>query len=150
MTATPQPAAAPAAPAPAASAAPGPAPPAPRPGWTTTEFWSTTLVHVLGVVATVLVVSGRGDEGIGAAEAAVPIVALIVSGVLTLGYTRARSRAKLEHLHAFAAGIAGDLERISPLLTRDAHALEPLAEAVDPAAVARLRAASEAWKTASP
>lgn len=138
-----------ASPAPAPAAAP-PAvvPPAPRPGWTTTEFWTTALVHVLGAVATLLVILGRGDEGLGTAEAAIPIVALIVSGALSYGYSRSRTRAKLEHLSAFAHGVAGDLARISPILERDAKALEPLVGAVDPAAMARLKAASDAYKGA--
>lgn len=135
-------------PAPAApAAAPAAVPPAPRPGWTTTEFWTTTLVHVTGLVATILVLTGHGED-LGAAEAAIPVIALIVSGALSYGYSRHRTRAKLEHMSAFVHGIAGDLVRISPVLERDAKALEPLVGAVDPAAMTRLKAAADAYKGA--
>lgn len=46
---------------------------------------------------------------------------------------------------AFAHGIAADVAHISPLLDRDARALEPLLETLDPAAMKRLKAASDAW-----
>lgn len=140
----------PAAPASPAAPSPAPQPPAaavepPRPGWTTSEFWTTALVHLTSLIATILVVLGRGDDGLQAEETAIPAIALIISGLASYGYARSRIRLKLNRIATFAHGLSADVAHISPVLDRDARALEPVLETLDPAAVARLKAAADAW-----
>lgn len=121
-----------------------------RPGWTTSEFWTTNLVHLMGVIATVLVLLGDDDDrGLQLMEAAVPILALAISGILSFAYSRSRARVKLHTIAGFAEGVAADLAHIAPLLERDARLAEPVVAALDPAVLDRLHAASQAYRKAA-
>jgi hypothetical protein len=134
------PAAAPAPPVAPSAAPPGPAPP----GWTTSEFWSTLLVHVISVATIALTFTTGSSDGIQGAEAIVPAAALLVSGVAHAVYVRGRVHLKLGHLGRVAGQIEADVRAVEPL----ARQLAPVVMAGDPALAQRIAAAVTAGEAA--
>lgn len=71
----------------------------PKPGFTTSEFWATVLVHAISVLAIVLdLLHVNWSHGLSTVEAAVPVLALAISGLLQAAYSDHRTRLKVEHL----------------------------------------------------
>jgi hypothetical protein len=93
-----------------------PAPtPAPAPGWTTSEFWSTAMVHVVALASIVLTFTTGSDDGIDGVEALIPVVAIVLSGVAHVAYTRSRTRLKVEHIAARAHAVEQVAQRAAPV-----------------------------------
>ena len=133
---------APAALAPAAAEAPRMGPP--PPGWTTSEFWSMLLVHVIAVATIVLTFTTGSDKGVQGAEAIVPAAALVLSAVAHAVYARGRVRLKVARLGLVAGQLEADVRAVEPLARR----LAPLVMAEDPALAQRVAAAVAAGRTA--
>jgi hypothetical protein len=131
--------------APQAPAAPAAAAPLP-PGWTTSEFWSMLLVHVIAVVAIVLTFTTGSDEGVQGAAAVVPAAALLMSAVAHAVYVRGRVHLKLGYLGRVAGQIEADVRAVEPL----ARQLAPVVMAQDPALAQRIAAAVTAGRAAEP
>lgn len=93
-----------------------PAPvPAIAPGWTTTEFWSTAMVHVVALASIVLTFTTGSDDGIDGVEALIPVLALVLSGAAHVAYTRSRTRLKLEHLAVRGRALEQLAHRAAPV-----------------------------------
>jgi hypothetical protein len=101
---------------------PAPAP-AVAPGWTTTEFWSTAMVHVVALASVVLTFTTGSDDGIDGVEALIPVVAIVLSGVAHVAYTRSRTRLKLEHLAVRARALEQVARRAAPVAEQLEQAL---------------------------
>lgn len=71
----------------------------PKPGWTTSEFISTVLVHALSVLAILLdLLHVDWHRGLSMAEATVPVLAVAVSAILQGAYSDYRTKLKVQHL----------------------------------------------------
>jgi hypothetical protein len=127
-----------------APAAEAPRPAVPPPGWTTSEFWSTLLVHVIAVGTIVLTFATGSSRGIEGTEAIVPAAALVMSAVAHAVYVRGRVHLKLGHLGRVAGQIEADVRAVEPL----ARQLAPVVMAEDPALAQRIAAAVAAGRTA--
>lgn len=66
----------------------------PKPGWTTTEFWSTIATSVLALIAVVGPLLSSGFDPTGA-NALVPALATVAAAVASSLYSLARSRVKV-------------------------------------------------------
>jgi hypothetical protein len=98
-----------------------------KPGWTTSEWWSTTLVHILSAVALVLTDLHVNWSHLTAVQASVPVVALIVSGAAQLLYANKRTALKIAKLQSDAAVI---ITHEKSLVTNVSNQLSPLVSAV--------------------
>jgi cytosine/uracil/thiamine/allantoin permease len=75
----------------------------PKPGWTTSEFITTVLVHALSVVAILLdMLHVNWKQGLSSAEAAVPVLAVAISALLQAAYSDHRTKLKVQHLQELA------------------------------------------------
>jgi spore maturation protein SpmA len=119
---------------------PGPAPP----GWTTSEFWSTLLVHAIALFTIVLTFTTGDADGIQGTEAVVPAAALLMSAVAHGVYVRGRVHLKLGHLGRVAGQIEADVRAVEPL----ARQLAPVVMAEDPALAQRIATAVAAGRSA--
>jgi hypothetical protein len=119
---------------------PGP----PPPGWTTSEFWGTLLVHVIAVVTIVLTFTTGSSQGVEGTEAIIPVAALLMSGVAHAVYVRGRVHLKLGRIGRVAGQIEADVREVEPL----ARQLAPLVMAEDPALAQRIAAAVAAGRSA--
>lgn len=74
-------------------------PDAPTPGWTTSEFLSTMLVHAVSVLAILLdMLHVNWSRGLSSVEAAIPVLAVAISAVLQGAYADYRTKLKVKHL----------------------------------------------------
>lgn len=70
----------------------------PKPGYTTTEFWSTILVHAITIV-TVLFTNFNSDK----LSALVPLGAFFMSALAQAYYSHSRGATKVASLNAAAS-----------------------------------------------
>lgn len=98
-----------------------------KPGYLTTEFWTTLLMHVLTVVATVMTFTGHTLDKDHFA-ALIPVGALIGSSVAQLAYSLSRSRTKAAHATAasVASTVLTDVSAVGTALS-SAYATVPTA-----------------------
>lgn len=84
----------------------------PKPGWKTTEFIAVMLVHTMSVLAIVLdLVHANWIVGLGSAEAAIPLGALVVSAVSQAVYGDHRAKLKSTYLRELASVKIAQIER---------------------------------------
>lgn len=76
----------------------------PKPGYLTTEFWTTTFVHVLALLALIWTLSGHTLKTDHFA-AAIPAAAVIASAVAQLAYSQSRAKTKAAHVAAFTSWV---------------------------------------------
>jgi spore maturation protein SpmA len=135
------------APQPAAlSLAEAPRPEPLPPAWTTSEFWSTLLVHAIAVVTIVLTFTTGSSNGVQGAEAIVPAAALLMSAVAHAVYVRGRVNLKLGHLRLLAGRIDAEVRSVEPM----ARQFAPVVVAEDPALAQRIAAAVAAGRAVGP
>lgn len=76
----------------------------PKPGYLTTEFWTTLFVHILTLLALVFTLSGhtlKTDKF----AALIPSAAVIASAVAQLAYSQSRAKTKAAHVAAFGTWV---------------------------------------------
>ena len=120
-------------------------PAAAAPAWTTTEFWSTNLVHVVAGIAVVLSFTSGDEKGVEGMEALVPIAAVAASAIAHWVYLRHRS-GRLAHL---AQRVAAEVRKDAPAAERLGHEVAPAVAAADPALAARVESAEAAGRAVS-
>ena len=64
-----------------------------KPGYTTTEFWTTLIVHAITVVAVVMSAFGHTFDG-SALQPLVPAISVLASAVAQAVYTVTRGKVK--------------------------------------------------------
>lgn len=82
----------------------------PKPGYTTTEFWSTMILHALTGVVTVLSLVGHTPFDASGLQPLIPVAALVMSGLAQAFYSHSRAKVKVSSLSA-----------ASDVLTTQAH-----------------------------
>jgi hypothetical protein len=120
-----------------------PRPAALPPGWTTSEFWGTLLVHAIAVATIVLTFTTGSSDGLEGLEAIIPVAALLMSAAAHAVYVRGRVHLKLGRAGRVAGQIEADVREVEPL----ARQLAPLVMAEDPALAQRIAAAVAAGRS---
>lgn len=72
----------------------------PKPGYLTSEFWSTQILHVITAVITISSLMGHTPFDANGLQPLVPVAALIMSGIAQAVYSHSRAHVKGRSLTA--------------------------------------------------
>lgn len=72
----------------------------PQPGWTTSEFWSTQILHLITAIITISSLTGHTPFDASGLQPLIPVAALVMSGVAQAMYSHGRSHVKGRSLTA--------------------------------------------------
>lgn len=102
----------------------------PKPGYLTSEFWGTLLVHALAVVTTILDLTNvHWSKGLSGVQAAVPLVAMAISAALQNAYHDKRAALKIDHAAHTASTFIAELDtaynEFAPVATEVLEVVDP-------------------------
>lgn len=88
----------------------------PKPGYLTTEFWTTAFIHLLSLIALVWTLSGHTLKTDHFA-AVIPSAAVIASAVAQLAYSQSRAKTKAAHVSAFTSWVTSVSSSVGQAVT---------------------------------
>lgn len=106
--------------------------PAVKPGYQTSEFISTILIHCLAGVVALLDVLHIHWNHVSAVQGAIPVASLFIAAIVQAAYTSNRTKIKAQHLGHTAEAHLSAFVRFLDKLEEEAPAIEAAVEAADP------------------